>query len=72
MGLLGRGRCPWVKYDQNASSQPGHVGYHFNVVSFTEFSGGIFKAVKLFNRLTPILLLTALPILRILKVSFKC
>ena len=71
MGLRGRGRCPWVQYDQNASSQHGHVGYHFNVVSFTEFIGGIFKAVKLFNRLIPILLLTALPILSLLKVSFK-
>ena len=72
MGLWGRGRCPWVHYDQNASSQPGHVGYHFNVVSFTEFIGGIFKAVNLFYRLNPILMLTALPILSLFKVSFPC
>ena len=48
MGLQGRGRCPWVQYDQNTSSQPHHVGYHFNVILFTEFIGGIFKAEKIF------------------------
>ena len=49
------------QYDRNAPSQTHHDGYHFNVVLFTEFNGGIFKAEKIIYRFTGVYILRQAP-----------